>query len=113
MALAALLSSASTWEDLALWSLAHAQDHDEIDLALITTGKLPAPLQVPLDPLPPADGIVNWLFRHQLKHTEMNDALGVSSSDLTSFDFSNPEEIAAFIGSNFSEHLDVHESLRI
>lgn len=113
MALVSLLSSATTWEDLALWSLAHAQDHDEIDLALVAKGKLFAPLQVPLDPLPPVEGIVNWLFRHQLKHTEMDNALGVSTSDLTSFDFNNPAGVATFIGANFSEHNDVHAILGI
>ncbi len=113
MALASLLSSATTWEELSFWSLAHSLDHDEIDLALIARGKVAAPLSVPLDPLPPIEGMADWLFRHQLKHTEMDDAVGVSTSDLTSFDFNNPEGISAFIGSNFSEHNDIHEALGI
>ncbi len=113
MALVSLLSAAQSWEELSSWSLAHALDHDEIDIALIAHGKVAFPLSVPLDPLPPIENMIDWLFRHQLKHTEMDDALGVSTSDLTSFDFSNPESIAAFIGSNFSEHNDIHEALGI
>lgn len=56
-----------------------------------------------IEPLPLFD-FSNWAYRHQLMHNLQNQVLGIAGNDLTSVDFSKPDQLAAFIWLHASEH---------
>lgn len=107
MSLIGILSAGLTSEQLRSYSFQHARDHDAIDAALAALGR-PQPL-IPLDPMPPLDQAQFWLILHQQKHTAMNSTFQLDSDDLTKFDLSNKENLAAFVGSNYSEHDSIYQ----
>lgn len=111
MPLPLILPPLDSPEARAAYSFSHARDHDEIDDALRKLGvSSPA---VPLDPMPPLDEARAWLLLHQLKHTTMNEALGLDGADLTEFDLADPTAFSTFAGENFAEHDSVHQQLKI
>lgn len=108
MTLVGILSAGTTPEELTRYSFQHARDHDDIDAALLAAG-FPQPT-LPLDPMPPLDNAGFWLVIHQQKHFSMNTALGLTGGDLTKFDLNNKDNLAAFVGTNWSEHDSVYQS---
>jgi hypothetical protein len=107
MTLVGILSAGNTPQQLSAWSFAHARDHDDIDAALAAAG-FPQPT-IPLDPLPALDNVFFWLINHQQKHNAMNAAFGLTGDDLTKYDFTNKENLDAFVGINYSEHTSVYQ----
>ena len=95
---------------LAFWSFAHMQDHLEIDQALLAQKGI-QPFGVSLDPTPWGTDAGAWLLQHQQKHTIMDMALGVQSTDLTKFDFRRKEDRESFIGTNYTEHQYARQAL--
>ena len=47
------------------------------------------------------------LLRHQFFHNDMNSALGLNGSDLTSLDFKDKEAVKGWIYSHYLEHQSV------
>jgi hypothetical protein len=109
MSLPQIVSAGNTPEQLSSYSFQHARDHDDIDVALAFIGVIP--FTVPLDPMPPLNSAQFWLILHQQKHNAMNNALQLTGDDLTKFDLSQPDNLAAFVGSNYSEHDAVYQTL--
>jgi hypothetical protein len=109
MSLPQIVSAGRSPEELTKYSFQHARDHDDIDRALAQLGVVP--FAVPLDPMPPLDNALTWLIQHQQKHNAMNNALGLTGDDLTKHDLNQPEELAAFVGTNYSEHDAVYQTL--
>jgi hypothetical protein len=109
MPLVGILSAGTTPEQLSSYSFQHARSHDDIDVALAGLGN-PQPT-VPLDPMPPLNDALFWLIIHQQKHFAMNQALGLTGDDLTKYDLNNQDNLAAFAGTNYSEHDSVYQAL--
>jgi hypothetical protein len=112
MPLVSLITPADSPEAISSFSFAHARDHDLIDAALLARGVISPAIQ--LDPMPTAGGPgTAWLMWHFQKHLDMNNALGLDTDDLTQFDLSKREDLLTFIGTNYSEHDSVHQTLGI
>src|SRR5574337_742349 len=111
--LASLLNIPKSPEDWAEWSMHHSKNHDDIRQAISAqyTKNL---IQYLLDPVPqdPPE-ISSWLQRNQTSHNDMNSVLLLSGTDLESVDFSNEQQLAAWIYLHYQEHLSANISLRI
>jgi hypothetical protein len=109
MSLPQIVSAGQSAEELASYSFQHARDHDDIDRALAQIGVIP--FVVPLDPMPPLNNALFWLIIHQQKHNAMNNALGLDGNDLTKYQLDDAQNLAAFVGDNYSEHDAVYQTL--
>lgn len=109
--LVSLLSVPATPEDWALWSFAHAQDHIEIIQAIVKDSG-PQLIQYQLDPIPFQDK-TDWEQRHLQSHLDMENVLGVQSTDLNDFNIKDPKKLQEWIYNNYQEHFDARSVLRI
>jgi hypothetical protein len=104
MGLPSIFNIPGSPEQLAHWSFSHAQHHYNI-LQYIQNTQSVVLTNYILDPFDPRD-VERWLWQHQQMHFDMDNALGILGFDLTSVDWSNPEQLAAWIQLNAQEHLD-------
>ncbi len=93
------------------WALQHSDDHWLIRQRIQdqSLGNLPAWQLWPVN-------FRDWdayALRHQAAHNEMNDALGLSGSDLTGVDFKDEKAVKEWNLTHFSEHEAAHSSLGI
>lgn len=56
-----------------------------------------------IDPIPLFD-FPTWAYNHQLMHNAQNAVLGIVGNDLTTVDFSKPEQVANWISLHAFEH---------
>ncbi len=93
------------------WSLHHASDHREIREAIeaANLGDLPDWELSPIN----WNQLTQWHFRHQTSHNDFNGALGLAGSDISSVDFSKPEDAKDWFFNHFREHLAAHNALGI
>lgn len=93
------------------WMFDHWQDHIEIinGVQRILGTKL---AMYPIYPFTP-ESPDTWVQAHLQMHFDMNNALGLSGDDISSVDFSHPDDVAAFIDVNFLEHSNVRFALGI
>ena len=106
-----LLNVPKNIDELNRWSFNHAQDH----LLIIQTIKQqggPSLIQYQIDPIA-YNNPSEFLRRHAQTHTDMNEALGLQSIDLSETDFSDPNVFAAWVYSNYQEHNNAHLKLQI
>jgi hypothetical protein len=57
----------------------------------------------PLDPIPAYD-LTGWLQLHQQAHNDMASVLNIGNYDLSSLDFQNQGQVAAWVRLHFSMH---------
>jgi hypothetical protein len=95
---------------LDIWSFDHAQNHLAIKQAIQRKLGVNLPQYV-LDPIP--QDFQSWLALHQSAHSDMNGQLGLQSSDLTSLDFKDPQQLRAWFFLNYQEHFDANTALKI
>lgn len=93
------------------WSFNHAQDHLLIIQTIQQQGG-PSLAEYQLDPINFGDTF-NFLRLHAQTHLEMNEALQLQSIDLSETDFSDPNQVNAWVYSNYQEHNNVHLRLGI
>lgn len=93
------------------WHFDHWEDHLEIINAIQAQGG-PALTQWPIYPFTPED-TDTWLRLHQSMHSDMNNALGISGSNLQQVNFQIRSELDAFYDMNFLEHSNAREALGI
>lgn len=48
----------------------------------------------------------NWLFANQAAHTQINQVLQLQSHDIQDLDFTDPDQVAAWINTNYFELFD-------
>ena len=101
MPLANLLNIPSDLESWAHFSFSNQDEHHRISAALRAKG-INAP-DYQLDPIPLQD-IGGWAYNHQAAHTTFDTAVGIAGSDLTTVDFSQPDQVASWIRLHFQEH---------
>lgn len=106
--LIALLEVPKTPRILAYWAAHHQDQHQQIRKTLL--GQVEIPDYV-LDPIP--QDVKIWAEQHQLLHSKFCAAIGTTSRDLRSVDFSNEEQLQSWIEFHFDEHRIVAEALGI
>src|SRR6266851_7962419 len=84
------------------WSFANMAEHFKIQRAIFDKHKLNLPL-FPLDPIPLFD-LVSWGVSHQAMHAGANAVLKLPGNDLTTVDFTKPEDIVVWVQLHASEH---------
>jgi hypothetical protein len=109
VSLVGILSPVDNSTAISQFAFQHAQDHNDIDVALRNLGFVVTAL--PLDPMPNLHEADEWLVFHQQKHNSMNQALGLQGVDLTKFDLTTTENFQSFVGTNYSEHASVYDIL--
>lgn len=106
--LIALLETPSTSQLLAYWAAHHQDQHRQIRNALLSQTNIPDYI---LDPIP--QDVKIWSEQHQVLHSRFCAAIGTTSRDLRSVDFSDEEELKSWIEFHFDEHRIVAEALGI
>lgn len=101
--LAALFNIPQTRQDMQRFSFANADLHSRVRRAIELRSATP-PDDVILDPLPEGDGLVAWMWRHQMVHNQTNALLGIAGNDLTDVDFQDQGQIASWIWLHAQEH---------
>lgn len=103
MPVANLMNVPKTETDLLVWSFHHADHHLQI-IDAVAAQKGSVLVQYVLDPIAPFD-LANWLRRHQTAHNAFNAALSANGQDLTTVDFSKPDQLQSWIDIHAAEHL--------
>lgn len=85
------------------------QDGDSIQFAPVTPVNLD---QFQLDPMD-LNNLGLWIFRHQLMHSEINAILGTQGYDLTSLDWTDPDQLAEWLRLNGDEHVRISAALGV
>ena len=93
------------------WTFNHAQDHLKIIQAIKQQANINL-AEYQLDPVNFNDptSFIRW---HSLAHTDMNGVLGLQSIDLSEVDIKDENKLQAWIYSNYQEHNNAHERLKI
>ena len=102
MSLAAIANVPSTLEELNAWSFAHMAHHRDIIARIYQLQGLVLP-EYSLDPIDPLNPTV-WEYSHQAMHNDQNTVLGIQGNDLSSINWQDENELAAWIFLNFNEH---------
>lgn len=84
------------------FSFANVDQHRKIISAIRAAGGIQLTEYI-IDPIPLFD-FPAWAYNHQLMHDAQNSVLGIVGNDLTTVDFSKPEQVSAWINLHFSEH---------
>ena len=109
-AIAALMNTPSTPQELNEWSFAHAAHHRDINRVLFQKVGAVLPEYV-LDPVDLDSW--TWLYQHQELHNKMDALLAISGYDLLDVDFKNQEQLAGWIDLNGDEHFQAANILGI
>lgn len=114
MALAALFNVPGTEEELLQWSFAHFAHHLDLVNSIYNLTKIPLPIFV-LDPFSPKDpnSVEAWSYLHQIMHQNQNALLGINGFDLTSVDWQDQNQVAAWIQLNATEHVEAANILGV
>ena len=110
--LASLFNVFDDQRGLAQFSFANADLHRRQNDAIFAAGGALLPYYV-LDPLPLGSARVNWLEAHQALHERVNTVLGIASNDLTDVDFTDRNQLAAWVWLHAQEHLQAVQRLGI
>lgn len=111
MSVTSLLNVPRNANDWNRWSFNHAQDHLNIIQVIKSQGG-PSLLQYQIDPIDFNNPFV-FLRKHAQTHTDMNEALGLQSIDLSETELNDPAKLQAWIYSNYQEHNNAHLFLKI
>ena len=109
--IAGLYNIASTPEELATWSFAHATHHVDINRIIFEQTGITLASYV-LDPLD-LKNAETWLYQHQQMHQTQNAILGIDGFDLLDVDFKDKNEFAGWVFVNADEHKQAADILEI
>lgn len=114
MPIASLFNIPGTSEEFSEWAFAHAVHHIDINRVLYERFLVALPAYI-LDPFDPSNerAIDQWAYNHQLMHQAQNQALGISGFDLSSVNWQDEKQRAAWIQLNANEHLQASNILEI
>lgn len=101
MSLANLLNVPSDPAGWSYFSFSNQDQHRQIAAGLLAKGTRVQDYQ--LDPIPLQD-MGAWARTHQQSHNEFTQILGITGADLSSVDFTKPEQVASWIRLHWSEH---------
>lgn len=114
MGIAALYNIPGVAEEFNEWTFAHAVHHFDIIEAIYHRLNIALPSYIldPFDPQNP-DAAETWAYQHQIMHNNQNRILGISGFDLAEVKWQDPNERAAWIQLNATEHLQAGNILQI
>ena len=109
--LANLQNVPMTPEDWRAWLWSHRASHDKIRAAVAASkgANLPSYALEPVEP----SGFDLFFQNNQNAHTEMNDVLGLQTSDMLAVDTTNTESFTRWIQDHYQEHFDAETALGI
>lgn len=110
MPLANLLNVPADQEGWSQFSFSNQDQHHQIAAALSAKG--PRVQDYLLDPIPMND-LATWARVHQQSHSDFTGALGITGSDLTDVDFTQPDQVSSWIRLHFEEHIQAANLLNI
>lgn len=111
MTVAALFNVPSTTSELNIWSFAHAAHHRDMARVILQQSGFRVSDYV-LDPID-VNRTGVWNYQHQLLHQAINFALGIQGYNLTDVNWSDQNELAAWIALNGDEHRRAGNILRL
>lgn len=111
MALVNLYNIPTTPEGFAEFSFSNYDEHKKI-FSAIQSAYATRLEEYIIEPLPLFD-FSAWAYRHQLMHNEQNQVLGIAGNDLTSIDFTKPDQLASWINLHAQEHYQAASILRL
>ncbi len=114
MAIAALFNIPGTPEEYAEWAFAHSVHHLDVNNRIYDTRQIALPFYL-LDPFDPKDpnSAEAWAYNHELMHQNQNQVLGIDGFDLSTVDWSNRNQVAAWIQLNANEHYQAATILQV
>lgn len=93
------------------WSFNHQAEHLKIANAVYAQKAQFVPLYV-LDPMPTQrTDMTGWGLLHQAAHNDFNAAIDQAGNDLSSVDWSKPDQLASWIALHAKEHVQAQLSL--
>lgn len=95
MPVASLYNVPTTPEEFHVWSFNHMAHHRDVANQLTADGATGLPVYV-LDPIN-LDDPSTFLWQHQEMHNYTDALLGIAGYDLTSVNFNDPQQLAAWI----------------
>ena len=110
MSVASLFNVPTTPEEFSRWAFEHAAHHREEVMALNAELATSLPMYV-LDPVPAE--FDTFLLQHQIMHNNTEAVTGVGGYDLTSVDFSDPEQLQGWIYLNAELHYNEANALGV
>ena len=109
--LASLYNIPTDEETFNRFSFANVDQHRKIISAIRTLyGK--SLTEFILDPVPPSD-LPAWAYRHQQMHNAQNAVLGIAGNDLTTVDYTRPDEMEDWVQIHAQEHYKAAAQLGI
>lgn len=108
-----LFEAPTTQQEWQRWSLHHAISHDAIREAIFKQQTLDLTRYI-LDPFPTNKRDLEfWLLQNQLAHADISSATNVLSQDLSSCDFTNRNQLVAWIYLHWQAHVSAEAALGI
>lgn len=111
MGVASIYQHPHTADEMAVWSFAHQAHHRDIARVIFELAAIRLDEFV-LDPFDPKEE-EGWLTTHQIMHDQMNEVLGISGSALSAVDWSNPDQLQAWLSKHGNEHFQAGTILNI
>jgi len=109
--LANLLNPPKTDEEWLQYSYDHRDSHDRIRAAILQKYNINLTDYI-IDPLNRSDP-KTFLQNNASLHTDMNGVLKSQASDLLDVDFTNPEQLTAWLSLHYQEHQNIEQLLGI
>lgn len=105
MPLAALIAIPNTEQDLQSWMFANQASHRDINRRVFETRriKLPEFVVAPFDPKDQAS-LSSFLANNWAMHTIMDQVLGITSNPLNAVNWNDPDALAGWIFTHYTEH---------
>lgn len=111
--LANILNIPTSEQDLLVWSFSHSDAHTKINNAIFQQKNIPLQPYI-LDPMPNPSNtgeMQTWAYAHQAAHSAFEDVLNIGGTDLSSVDFTQPDQVASWIRLHFDSHLQAQQQL--
>ena len=96
---------------LATWAAAHQAHHIDIARRVFETRGVQV-FMAPLSPMDP-ERLDQWLGQHQQIHREMDEKLGITSSNLTDVDWHDRAKLTTWIQKHAQEHYQAGQILGV
>ena len=105
MSIASLFQAPRNPQEFAEWSFANMAHHRDVFAAIYRLGGIQLE-EFAIDPIDSND-VSLWLYQHQAMHDQQNAVTGIAGYNLTGVDWSDPEDLRAWISQHADEHFRI------